>query len=208
MDIGRPPAIARRSTNRGARRFPWFCRLFGNSARRPWPLSLPAIGTSANDTPSDGGYGRPCRPVGLIHSTFRPSDDATVFSFSVPSNFFAVVVLRQAAEMLESIHQDAKTAAQCRDLADEVERALRKYAVVNHPKAGRVFAFEVDGFGSCYCIDDANAPNLLSLPYLGAVKRDDPIYQSTRRLVLSGLNPYFSKGKAGEGTGGPHVGRN
>jgi meiotically up-regulated gene 157 (Mug157) protein len=27
-------------------------------------------------------------------------------------------------------------------------------------------------------------------------------------LVLSEWNPYFSKGKAGEGTGGPHVGRN
>ena len=174
----------------------------------PGPYRFLRSGTSATDTLTDGGYGRPCRPVGLIHSMFRPSDDATVFPFLVPSNFFAVVVLRQAAEMLDSIHQDAKTAAQCRALADEIDRALRKYAVVHHPKAGKVYAFEVDGFGNHYCIDDANAPNLLSLPYLGAVKRDDPIYQSTRRLVLSELNPYFSKGKAGEGTGGPHVGRN
>jgi hypothetical protein len=172
------------------------------------PYSFLRTGTSAEDTPAAGGYGRPTRPVGLIHSMFRPSDDATVFPFLVPSNFFAIVVLRQAAEMVEAIHHDAKTAAECRGLADEVEKALREYAVVQHPTAGTVYAFEVDGFGNCYCIDDANAPNLLSLPYLGGVKLDDPIYQSTRRLVLSPWNPYFSKGKAGEGTGGPHVGRN
>ena len=174
----------------------------------PGPYSFLRTGTSAEDTAAAGGYGRPTRPVGLIHSMFRPSDDATVFPFQVPSNFFAVVVLRNAAEMVEAIHHDAKTAAECRELADEVEKALHEYAVVRHPKAGTVYAFEVDGFGNYYCIDDANAPNLLSLPYLGGVTLDDPIYQSTRRLVLSEWNPYFSKGKAGEGTGGPHVGRN
>src|SRR6185437_4460665 len=34
----------------------------------------------------------------------------------------------------------------------------------------------------------------------------DPIYQNTRRFVLSGSNPYFFNGKAAEGIGGPHVG--
>ena len=51
----------------------------------------------------DSGYGNPCKPVGLICSMFRPSDDATMFPFLVPSNFFAVVSLRQAAEMVETI---------------------------------------------------------------------------------------------------------
>ena len=37
-----------------------------------------------------GGYGYPANPVGLIHSMFRPSDDATIFPFLVPSNFFRV----------------------------------------------------------------------------------------------------------------------
>jgi uncharacterized protein len=185
-------------------------RTFREQQRKhgPGPYRFLRAGSTATDTLTDGGYGRPTRPVGLIHSMFRPSDDATVFPFLVPSNFFAVVALRQAAEMLDSIHGDAKTAGECRGLADEVERALRQYAVVDHPQAGKVYAFEVDGFGNNYCIDDANAPNLLSLPYLGAVGLDDPIYRSTRRLVLSEGNPYFSKGKAGEGTGGPHVGRN
>ena len=165
-----------------------------------------------SEVPTDSlpgrGYGRPARPVGLIHSMFRPSDDATVFPFLIPSNFFAVVSLRQAAEMLDNIHQDAKIAAQCRALADEVEKALREYAIVNHPKAGRIYAFEVDAYGNYYCIDDANVPNLLSLPYLGAVKSDDPIYQATRQFVLSDMNPYYFKGNAAEGPGGPHAGRN
>ena len=55
-------------------------------------------------------------------------------------------------------------------------------------------------------MDDANIPSLLSLPYLGAVSSDDPLYQSTRRFVLSMDNPYFFKGRAAEGVGGPHIG--
>ena len=71
---------------------------------------------------------------------------------------------------------------------------------------GKVFAFEVDGFGSAYFMDDANIPSLLSLPDLGYVDRNDPIYKNTRKFVLSEYNPYFFKGEAGEGIGGPHVG--
>lgn len=153
------------------------------------------------------GYGRPVRPTGLICSMFRPSDDASIFPFLIPSNFFAVVSLRQAAEMLQSLHHDTETAGQCWALADEVEAALRQHAIVEHPVAGRVYAFEVDGYGGRSIMDDANVPCLLALPYLGAVEADDPIYQATRRLVLSELNPYYLKGKAAQGLGGPHAGR-
>lgn len=160
----------------------------------------------AIDTLPRDGYGNPVKPVGLICSMFRPSDDATIFPYLVPSNFFAVVSMRQAAEMAEKIRGDHKLATQCRALADEVERALREHAIVNHPKAGKVYAFEVDGFGNHYCTDDGNIPNLLSLPYLGAVKPDDEIYLNTRKLLLSPDNPYWCVGKAATGLGGPHVG--
>ena len=158
------------------------------------------------DTLAGEGYGNPAKPVGLIFSMFRPSDDATTFPFLIPSNFFAVVSLRQAAEMLEQIHHDSDSAAQCRALADEVEKALRDYAVVNPLGFGNIYAYEVDAFGNFYCIDDGNIPNLLSLTYIGAVKPDDAVYQSTRRFCLSKNNPYYCQGKAGEGEGGPHVG--
>ncbi len=160
----------------------------------------------ATDTVPGRGYGNPAKPVGLIHSMFRPSDDATVFPFLVPSNFFAVVSLRQAAEMLETIAKKRDLAAECRAMATEVERALSEHAIVSHPLAGRVYAFEVDAFGNYYCTDDGNIPNLLSLTYLGAVRNDDPVYQATRRMLLSPQNPYYCIGKAASGLGGPHVG--
>jgi len=158
------------------------------------------------DTVAGHGYGNPAKPVGMIFSMFRPSDDATVFPFLIPSNFFAVVSLRQAAEMLEQISHDVALAGQCRALADEVEQALHQHAVVHHAKLGQVYAYEVDAYGNYYCIDDGNVPSLLSLPYLGAVKSDDKIYQNTRHLVLSDANPYYCQGKAANGPGGPHVG--
>jgi len=158
------------------------------------------------DTVPGRGYGNPAKPVGLICSMFRPSDDATVFPYLVPSNFFAVVSLRQAAEMLEKIHPDTTLAADCRALATEVEKALEEYAIVHHAKFGSVFAYEVDAYGDYYCIDDGNVPSLLSLPYLGAVKTNDKTYQNTRHLILSDANPYYCQGKAANGPGGPHVG--
>jgi hypothetical protein len=161
-----------------------------------------------SDTLAGRGYGNPAKPVGLIFSMFRPSDDATVFPFLVPSNFFAVVSLRQAAEMLEQILHDKASAAGCTALADEVEKALQQYAVVNPHGFGKMFAYEVDAFGNFYCIDDGNIPNLLSLTYLGAVKPGNEFYLNTRRFVLSENNPYYCVGKAGQGEGGPHVGMN
>ena len=91
-------------------------------------------------------------------------------------------------------------------MADEVHNALRQYAVYQHPKYGPIYAFEVDGFGNQLIMDDANVPSLLAMPYLGDVDINDPIYQNTRRFVWSEDNPYFFRGKAGEGIGGPHVG--
>jgi uncharacterized protein len=160
------------------------------------------------DTVPGAGYGNPAKPVGLIYSMFRPSDDATIFPFLVPSNFFAVVSLRQAAEMVEQIARDSDLAKQCRAMADEVEQALRTYAVVEHPFGGRIYAYEVDAFGNYYCTDDGNIPSLLSLPYLGAKKSDDELYQRTRKMLLSDKNPYYCHGTAASGLGGPHVGMN
>ncbi|UOQ69790.1 glycoside hydrolase family 125 protein [Hymenobacter volaticus] len=162
---------------------------------------------TATDTQPMSGYGYPVQPVGLICSAFRPSDDATLYSFLVPSNFFAVVSLRQASEMMTSLAKDTTTAQELTALASEVEAALRKHAIVNHPQHGKIYAYEVDGFGSQVLMDDANVPSLVSLPYLGAVPITDPVYQNTRKFLLSQDNPFFFKGKAAEGIGGPHVGQ-
>ncbi|MBD3581247.1 glycoside hydrolase family 125 protein [Flavobacterium selenitireducens] len=169
------------------------------------PYSFMRSSPRSIDTPPLDGYGFPIKPVGLIASMFRPSDDATVFPFLVPSNFFAVVSLRQLSEMASAILQDKGLSIECTALASEVENALKKYAIVDHPVYGKVYAYEVDGFGNRMYMDDANAPSLLSMPYFGSCDVDDPIYVSTRKMVLSDSNPYYYKGEAANGVGAPHT---
>ena len=152
------------------------------------------------------GFGSPVKPVGLIVSSFRPSDDATTFGFLIPSNMFAVASLKQLAEISNKVSGDSTFASQCMALADEVQAAIHKYAIVNHPKYGKVYPFEIDGFGNNYFMDDANVPSLLAMPYLKTISAKDPVYRNTRKLVWSQDNPFFFKGKAGEGIGGPHIG--
>lgn len=170
------------------------------------PYHFERVTAWQSDTVAGGGWGNPVRPVGLIVSIFRPSDDATIFPFLVPSNHFAVVSLGQLAEMATALGPGADFAAECRSLAAEVADALRTYAVVEHPTRGRVWAYEVDGYGSRLFMDDANVPSLLSLPYLGACAKDDALYRRTRAFVLSDDDPYWFRGKAASGVGGPHAG--
>lgn len=171
------------------------------------PYSFQRKTSWATDGVPMNGYGYPVKPTGLICSAFRPSDDATIYMYLVPSNFFAVVSLRQAAEMIKKIAKDESLAAQLSDLATEVEGALKKYAIIDHADYGKIYAYEVNGYGSYNLMDDANVPSLLGLPYLNAMTKEDPIYQNTRKMLLSLNNPFFFKGKAGEGIGGPHAGR-
>lgn len=161
----------------------------------------------ATDSLAMQGFGYPVKPVGLICSSFRASEDATIFSFLVPSNFFAVVSLRQAAELFRVIKADEKIAEEMEALAMEVRQALQKYAIVEHETYGKVFAYELNGLGSYNIMDDANIPSLLALPYIGAISMTDPVYLNTRKMVLSAANPFYYKGKVAEGTGGPHIGK-
>ena len=179
----------------------------------PGPYSFMRASTVSTEMLPLDGFGNPVNPVGLIFSGFRPSDDACVFPFLVPSNLFAVVSLRQIAEMANAILHDAALANDATALAAEVETALRQHAIVQ-TAAGTIWAYEVDGFGSQLLMDDANVPSLLGLPYLGAAgtttangnAADRALYARTRAFVWSERNPYFFRGTAGEGIGGPHVG--
>ena len=158
------------------------------------------------DSQINDGWGAPVRPIGMIFSAFRPSDDATQYGFLVPSNMMAVVSLRQLAEIERSVYKNTEFATECESLADEVDAGIKRHAIVDHPVFGQVFAYEVDGYGNHTFMDDANVPSLLSAPYLGYCPSDDPVYITTRHLVWSEDNPYFFHGEAGEGIGGPHVG--
>ncbi|MBO9632671.1 MAG: glycoside hydrolase family 125 protein [Chitinophagaceae bacterium] len=160
----------------------------------------------ATDGVPMAGYGYPAKPNGLICSMFRPSDDATVFPYLIPSNFFALESLKQLQEMGAAVPAMQSLVAPAKELAIELAAALKQYSIFTHPRYGKVYAYEVNGFDSYNMMDDANVPSLLSLPYLGAVQLNDPVYQNTRRLVWSENNPFFFKGKMAEGIGGPHIG--
>lgn len=153
------------------------------------------------------GYGYPVKPCGLIVSTFRPSDDCTLFPYLIPSNMFAIEVLGYLVELFSLPEmKDNELVARAKEIRQQVKHGLQENGIITHPKFGEIIAFEVNGFGSFHMMDDANVPSLLSLPYLGAIAPDSPLYLNTRKVVLSENNPFFYKGIAGEGVGGPHTG--
>ena len=158
----------------------------------------------ATETLGEKGFGNPVKPVGLIASGFRPSDDACIFPFLVPSNLIAVTSLLQLADMANGILGDAALANEATALAAEVRQALRQHGMAPTPE-GTIWAYEVDGFGGQVLMDDANVPSLLGLPYLES-SPDAALYARTRAFVWSERNPWFFRGTAGEGIGGPHEG--
>jgi uncharacterized protein len=174
----------------------------------PGPYSFKRKTTAPTDTLPLNGYGNPARPVGMIFSMFRPSDDACIYPLFVPANLFAVQTLIKLRKMAADLFSDSSLAAASDEVLTRLQAALAQYGMVQHPAFGKIWAYEVDGYGNALMMDDANAPSLLSLPYLGSCDSNDPTYQRTRRFAQSTDNPYFFKGKAAEGIGGPHIGLN
>ncbi len=158
-------------------------------------------------TASFQGKGRPVKPVGLIASSFRPSDDGTMYPFLIPSNLFAVESLAQLSEIYKEVIKDKSFAKECSSFSEEVLNAINKYAIADHLDYGKVYAYEVDGFGNKVYMDDPNIPSLIAMKYLLEEKHyQTDVYNNTRKYLLSSDNPYYFKGKAGEGQGGPHAG--
>ena len=162
----------------------------------------------ASDTLPNAGRGTPVGYTGMTWSGFRPSDDACQMGYLIPANFFAAKSLAQLEEIVDAVMPDEALSARVRALRTAIEDGLRKYAVVSTERFGDVYAYETDGLGGYVFMDDANVPSLLSLPYLGCVSASDPVYQNTRRMILSGANPYYYEGDAVCGIGSPHTPEN
>ncbi|KAG2214619.1 hypothetical protein INT46_008164 [Mucor plumbeus] len=158
------------------------------------------------------GRGQPVKYTGMVKSLFRPSDDATVFPFFIPGNAMLSVELDHVSQLLSKSSVASKSskiqilASETSRLSKEIKDAIYKYGLIDHPTYGKIFAYEVDGYGSSLIMDDANIPSLLSLSLIGFLNQNDTTYQNTRKLVLSRDNPYYFSGSRGSGTGGPHVG--
>ena len=158
-----------------------------------------------HDTIHNHGLGAPVAYTGMTLSGFRPSDDACTYGFLIPSNLFAVTVLRKLIPIAKEILKDESLAEKSAKLADEIEDGVKNYGIVDHPKYGKIYAYETDGMGNYVFMDDANVPSLIALPYFGYCAPDDEIYLNTRRFILSEDNPYYFKGRMLAGLGSPHT---
>ncbi len=170
--------------------------LFGEPERIPF------------ETLPNRGIGRVVKPTGMTWSGFRPSDDACKYGYLVSSNMFAVVVLKYLEQILTKFYDEDEFKQEVVTLYTQINNGIQNHAIIEHPKYGKMYAYEVDGRGNYHLMDDANVPSLLSAPYLGYCDIDDPIYQNTRKFILSDDNPYFYDGKYGKGVGSPHTPEN
>ena len=157
------------------------------------------------DTLPCGGLGNPVARTGMTWSGFRPSDDRCVYGYLIPSNIAAVVALKELKEIAEQVYGDHVLAERALSLAEEIESGIEHYGIVDHPVYGPIYAYETDGLGNTVLMDDANAPSLLGIPYLGYRKRGDEVTENTRRFILSHDNPYYYEGKYAKGVGSPHT---
>ncbi|KAJ2238219.1 hypothetical protein H4R99_007040 [Coemansia sp. RSA 1722] len=162
---------------------------------------------TATETQFGGGMGNPVRYTGMAKTLFRPSDDASIFPFLVPANAYLSVELNRLAFMLDTIGVYSELANVAKTLSEEIRKGVFEHGTTLHPKYGRVFVYETDGYGSTLVMDDANGPSLLGLPYMGFLAQTDPIYQSTRKMILSvDDNPWYFTGSYIHGVGSPHTG--
>ena len=169
------------------------------------PYSFERTDCRPSDTLTHDGKGAPVGYTGMTWCGFRPSDDACTYGYLVPANLFAARVLLELSEICTSLLNDADLAKKCLNLRNEILDGVDEYGTVDHPKYGKIYAYETDGLGNYNLMDDANVPSLMSLPYLGCCDADDEIYQNTRRFILSDENPYYFSGSAAHGIGSPHT---
>lgn len=116
-----------------------------------------------------------------------------------------MVSLRNIIPILEVLKEPILV-ADATEFCSVIDKGIRDHGIVNHKDYGKVFAYEVDGFGSHYVMDDPNIPSLLSLPYVQYCSSTDEVYKNTRSMILGPGNPFYAKGKILEGLTSPHTG--
>ncbi len=154
---------------------------------------------------SNHGRGADFAFTGMIWGAFRPSDDPVRYPYNIPQQLFAARELEDLAHQVQEGFGDNDLALRARLLAASIRFGVSRWGEIYNFRYGWIYAYEVDGLGNSLEIDDANLPNLLSLPFLGLISPNDPLYLNTRRFSLSGDNPYFYGGRYGSGLGSPHT---
>ncbi|KAF1952190.1 hypothetical protein CC80DRAFT_181844 [Byssothecium circinans] len=172
------------------------------------PYTFQRYTTRATETLANDGLGNPvANGTGLIRSAFRPSDDSTIYQLYIPANMMFSAYLKSTAEIMSKLNtsNSASLAEKMSSLSDSLKQAIETHGTVQLPDVGKVYAFEIDGFGGQAIMDDANIPSLLSAPF-NTYEVNQETYKNTRALVLSTKNPYYMHGPVINAIGGPHQG--
>ncbi|CAF0782204.1 unnamed protein product [Didymodactylos carnosus] len=148
--------------------------------------------------------------TGMIWSGFRPSDEQTAYGYLIPSNMFAAVSLENLEEILTTIFysKEEDLIKQIKQLIKDIHKGIYEFGTVYNKKYGKIYAYEVNGYGNHTLMDDANIPSLLSIPYLQYHSPYDAkgeIVQNTRNFILSYDNVYYYEGLFGKGIGSSHT---
>lgn len=157
------------------------------------------------ETLQNKGRGFETRYTGMVWSAFRPSDDACALNYNIPGNMFCSVILDYLKEIVANIYQDSYLVERIIDLKFQIDYGIELFGTFLHPKYGKIYAYETDGYGNHILMDDANVPSLLSIPYIGYGDESNEIYKNTRKFILSKDNPYYYQGKNAKGIGSPHT---
>ncbi|CAN9463334.1 unnamed protein product [Alternaria alternata] len=174
----------------------------GEWQHTPYTYCAPYGGTPINNCNGSPHRGN----IGLIRSFHRPSDDACTYQYLIPSNMMFSSALNTSSTITSRIMpRTSGLTARMQALSTAINRGIEKYGIVSDPTYGKIYAYEVDGYGSVNIMDDPNVPSLLSAPFLGYTTLRDPIYQNTRRKILSRDNPYYAVGPVITGVGSPHT---
>lgn len=108
----------------------------------------------STETQTNDGLGNPVQNgTGLIRSFFRPSDDATIFQFLIPSNMMFSSYLKDCVDIARAIGEN-DLADQMDTMANSLHDGIEKYGKVQNAKYGAIYAFEVDGYTSQNIMDD------------------------------------------------------
>jgi uncharacterized protein len=144
--------------------------------------------------------------TGMIWGAFRPSDDPVEYRFNIPQNALAVIALHDIAELAADGYHDKDLVHKATALAERVTVGILRYGrFYDTERHAWIYAYETDGLGKYNRMDDANIPNLTTLPYIDWCSAFDPTYLNTRAFTLSMDNPFYFSGRYAQGLGSPHT---
>lgn len=89
-----------------------------------------------NDDPRDSvpneGLGGPFAVTGMTWSGFRPSDDACIYPYLVPSNMFAVVAMGHLRQIFTDVLDDAEIVRRAGKLQHDISDGIAQHATIRN----------------------------------------------------------------------------